>query len=86
MSEPNLTFLDSLIAPRGWLQACEYEEKKLGALKTYYRSVQYVDQSGTILLEQVVSSNAEAKAQMAFFRERYAEMKARRAALRIVTG
>jgi hypothetical protein len=67
-------------APRGGLQAAEYEELGYGLLTAVGRSVLYIDEATrSVPLRFSYASPAEASLQLQFFRETYQDAKRRRA-------
>jgi len=75
------------ITPRGFLQAVEYEEEGRGSLRAMDKSVVYVDKlTGARLLTLSYATHREAEMQVDFLRLAYADMRSRRAALRVIEG
>jgi len=73
------------LTPRGGLQAAEFEDKRLGFLSVEGSRVLYTDASlGIALLSTEFASNREAALQLRFYRSTYRDVKARRAAFKVV--
>lgn len=72
--------------PNGWLQAFEFAEKGKGTVEADGRNILYTDgETNIVTMESRFASVREARSQLMFYRDRYHELKERRAAIRLVS-